>query len=230
MGGFGGRPLRREQGVRSCFRSRRLVGECLGVRRFVRSLVLVAFASVASLVYCRAVVRKNGTVAAASFVCLFVMLIVVIGLFIAGLTARLRGWLIRSAVHGMADNDDGHGDDAFGCVFWTTSRRACVCVAAHVGRLWRTSAWARAGRAFVFQILPLGWRVFGCWTVRPEPRVGGVRVGGVRVAVGRVGADGRGWVGEWAGCNAVRPWCNVVLLFARMRRRWRRLWFVCLLV
>ena len=36
------------------------------------------------------------------------------------------------------------------------------------------------------EILPLGWRVFGCWTVRPEPRVGGVRIGGVRVVAGRV--------------------------------------------
>ena len=112
--------------------------------------MLVAFPSVASMVQCRVVVCKNETAAAASFVCLFVMLIVVIGLFIAGLTACLCGWLIRSALNGMVDNDDGNGDDAFGCMCWTTSRRACVCVAAHVGRLWRTSAWARAGRAFVF--------------------------------------------------------------------------------
>jgi hypothetical protein len=44
--------------------------------------VLVAFSSVASMVYCRVVVRKNGTAAAASFVCLLVMLIAAIGLFI----------------------------------------------------------------------------------------------------------------------------------------------------
>jgi hypothetical protein len=112
--------------------------------------VSVALPSVASMVQCRVVVCKNETAAAASFVCLFVMLIAVIGLFIAGLTACLCGWLIRSALHGMADNDDGRGDDAFGCVRRTTSRRACVCVAAHVGRLWRTSAWARTDCAFVF--------------------------------------------------------------------------------
>ncbi len=41
------------------------------------------------------------------------------------------------------------------------------------------------------------WRVFGCRTVCPDPRVGGVRVGGVRGVAGRVG------VGGWTGGNAV---------------------------
>jgi hypothetical protein len=45
------------------------------------------------------------------FVCLFVMLFVVTGLFIS-VWAACVGWLIRSARHGTADNDDGHGDDA----------------------------------------------------------------------------------------------------------------------
>jgi hypothetical protein len=42
-----------------------------------------------SMVLCRVVVRKNETASAAFFVCLLVMLIVAIGLFIAGLTACL---------------------------------------------------------------------------------------------------------------------------------------------
>jgi hypothetical protein len=42
----------------------------------------------------------------------FVFLFVVIELFMAALVACLCGWLIRSARHGTADNDDGHGDDA----------------------------------------------------------------------------------------------------------------------
>jgi hypothetical protein len=46
-------------------------------------------------------------------------------------------------------------------------------------------------------MLPLGWRVFGRWTVCPKPRVGGVRVGGVHVVAGRVGAGG--WVGGQVG-------------------------------
>jgi hypothetical protein len=37
---------------------------------------------------------------------------VVIDLFIAAMAACLCGWLIRSARHGTADNDDGHGHDA----------------------------------------------------------------------------------------------------------------------
>ncbi len=54
---------------------------------------------------------------------LFVMLFVVIDLFIAALVACLCGWLIGSARHGTADNDDGHGDDAtrlrvFGGACW----------------------------------------------------------------------------------------------------------------
>jgi hypothetical protein len=40
------------------------------------------------------------------------MLFEVIDLFVAALAACLRVWLIRSARHGLADNDDGHGDDA----------------------------------------------------------------------------------------------------------------------
>ncbi len=51
------------------------------------------------------------------------MLFVVIDLFIAALAACLCGWLIRSARHGTADNNDGHGDDAtrlrvFGGACW----------------------------------------------------------------------------------------------------------------
>jgi hypothetical protein len=54
---------------------------------------------------------------------LFVVLFVVIDSFIAALVACLCGWLIRSARHGTADNDDGHGDDAtrlrvFGGACW----------------------------------------------------------------------------------------------------------------
>jgi hypothetical protein len=48
LGGFGGRPLGRAQDVRSCLTSCHLVGWCLGVGRFTRSLVLLASASVAS--------------------------------------------------------------------------------------------------------------------------------------------------------------------------------------
>jgi hypothetical protein len=44
--------------------------------------------------------------------CLFVVLFVVIDLFVAALATCLCGWLIRSARHGTADNDDGPGDDA----------------------------------------------------------------------------------------------------------------------
>jgi hypothetical protein len=40
------------------------------------------------------------------------MLFVVLDLFNAALAACLCGWRIRSALHGTADNDDGHGDDA----------------------------------------------------------------------------------------------------------------------
>ncbi len=124
---------------------------------------------------------KIATAAAAALVCLFVMMFVVIVLFIAALAACLCGLLFRSAWHGTADNDDGHGDDAtrlrvFGGACWAAlanarlgSRSACVGV----------------------QILPLCRRMFGCWTVRPEARVGGVRVGGGRVVAGRVGAGGR---------------------------------------
>ncbi len=42
----------------------------------------------------------------------FVVLFVVIDSFIGALAAGLCGWLIRSARHGTAVNDDGHGDDA----------------------------------------------------------------------------------------------------------------------
>ncbi len=43
---------------------------------------------------------------------MFGMCLVVIHLFIAALAACLCGWLIGSARHGTADNDDGHADDA----------------------------------------------------------------------------------------------------------------------
>jgi hypothetical protein len=92
---------------------------------------------------------------------LFVMLFVVIDLFIAAFTACLCGWLIRSARHGTADNDDGHGDDA-----------TCFCVFG--GVCWAALADVRLGarrRCVHVYISPLGWRVFGCWTVCPEPRV-----------------------------------------------------------
>jgi hypothetical protein len=64
------------------------------------------------------------------------MLFVVIDLFIAALAACLCGWLI----HGTADNDNGHGDDAtrlrvFGGACWAAlanvrlgPRSQCVCV------------------------------------------------------------------------------------------------------
>ncbi len=128
------------------------------------------------------------------------MLFVVIDLFIVALAACLCCWLIRSARHGTADNDDGHGDDAtrlrvFGGACWAAladvrlgTRRACVRVS----------------------ILPLGWRVFGCWTVRLEPRVGGVRVGGVRFG----GTGGRGWVCGWAGGIAVCSRYFVIVVVA----------------
>jgi hypothetical protein len=55
-----------------------------------------------------------------SFVC---YLFVVFDSFIVALAACLCGWLIRSARHATADNDDGHGDDAtrlrvFGGACW----------------------------------------------------------------------------------------------------------------
>ncbi len=69
---------------------------------------------------------------------MFVMLFVVIEYFIAALAVCLCGWLIRSARHRTADNDDGHGDDAthlrvFAGAGWATladvrlgARRRCV--------------------------------------------------------------------------------------------------------
>jgi hypothetical protein len=75
---------------------------------------------------------------AARGACLFVILFVVIEFFIAALAAFLCGWLIRSARHGTADNDDGHGDNAtrlrvFGGTCWAAladvrlgARRRCV--------------------------------------------------------------------------------------------------------
>ncbi len=52
---------------------------------------------------------KIATAAAAALVFL---LFVVIDLFMAALAARSCGWLIRSARHGTADNDDVNGDNA----------------------------------------------------------------------------------------------------------------------
>jgi hypothetical protein len=120
--------------------------------------------------------------------CLFVVLFVVMELFIAVLAACLCGWLICSARHGTADNGDGHGDDA---------THLCV-LAACVGRLWWTSAWARADRAFVFRSCRL---VGGCLGV------GRVAWSVVLVASAWVASaflrDGRarvgGWVGRWVG-------------------------------
>jgi hypothetical protein len=118
---------------------------------------------------------------------LFIVVLFVV-IVIAALAACLCGWLIRSARDGTADNDDGHGDDAtrlrvFGGVRWAALADV------------RLVARSKCVRVY---ILPLGWQVVGCWTVCPEPRVGGVRVGGVRVVAGRVGAGGVGrWVGRW---------------------------------
>ena len=127
--------------------------------------------------------------AAAALGCLFVMLFVVIDLFIFALAACLCGWRIRSAWRGTADNDDGHGDDA---------TRLCVCLAARVGRLWRTSAWARAERAFVFRSCRLaGGCLGGGRFARSLVLVVSASVASALLRDGwaRVG----GWVGRWVG-------------------------------
>jgi hypothetical protein len=127
--------------------------------------------------------------------CFVVLLFVAIGLFIAALAACLCGWLIRSARHGTADNDDGHGDDA-------------TCLRVFGGACWAALADVRLGarrRCDRVYILPRGWRVFGCWTVFPEPRVSGVRVVGARVVAGRVGAGG--WVGGQVAMQCVVLCC-----------------------
>jgi hypothetical protein len=118
---------------------------------------------------------KLATAAALALVCLFVVLFVVINFFIAAWAACLCGRLIRSARHGTADNDDGHGGDL------TRLRVICgACRAALADvRLGARSACVRV------YISPLGWRMFGCLTVCSEPFVGGVRV-----VAGRVGAGG----------------------------------------
>ncbi len=116
---------------------------------------------------------------------MYVMLFVVIDFSIAALAVCLCGWLIRSARHGTADNDDGHGDDAtrlrvFGGACWSAlaadvrfgARSACVRV--------QTSCWWR----------PRWWRPLCC------------------------GTGGRGWVGGWAGANAVCSRHFVVVLVA----------------
>jgi hypothetical protein len=157
-----------------CAAVRRQGWACTFACMFVRTLLA------ASDVWGRVIVRKDcdgGRGGACLFVCVF--LFVAIDLFIAALAACLCGWLIRSPRHCTADNDDGHGDDA-------TRLRvfggACSAALADV-RLDARSACVRV------QILPLGWRVFGCLTFGPEPRVVGVGVGvgGVRVVAGRVG-------------------------------------------
>ncbi len=68
-------------------------------------------------------VKIATAVAAAALVCLFVVVFMWIELLIAALAACLCGWLIGSARHGTADNDNGHGDDAsrrrvFGGASW----------------------------------------------------------------------------------------------------------------
>jgi hypothetical protein len=123
---------------------------------------------------------------------LFVRLFVVIYSFIAALTACLCGRLVRSSRHGTSDNDDGHCDDE--------TRLPVFGGAYGAGRLWRTSAWGRAGRAFVFR----SGRFAGvCLSVGRFARslvlVASASVASalLRDGLARVGA----WVGSWQ-CRA----------------------------
>jgi hypothetical protein len=116
---------------------------------------------------------------------LFVMLLLVIDSFVAALAACLCVWLIGSARHGTTAT--------------AMTRHACVCLAARVGRLWRTSAWARADGAFVFRSCRL---VGGCLGFGRFARsLVSVASALLRDGWARVG----GWVGRWvgAGGNAV---------------------------
>jgi hypothetical protein len=82
----------------------------------------------------------------------------------------------------------------------TTDPPACV-LAARVGRLWRTSAWARAGRAFVFRSCRL---IGGCSAVgRVARSLALVASASVASANGWARLGEGGWVGWWAGGNAV---------------------------
>jgi hypothetical protein len=102
--------------------------------------VYVSTLLAASDVWGRVVVRYDchGGGGCCLFVCLFVTLFVATNSFIAALAACLCGWLIVSARHGTADNDDVRGDDAtrlrvFGGTCWVAladvrlgARRPCV--------------------------------------------------------------------------------------------------------
>jgi hypothetical protein len=135
------------------------------------------------------------TLLAASEVWGRLQLFVVIDLFIAALGSCLCGWLICSARHGTTDND-------------ATRLRVFggVCLAACVGRLRRTSAWARAVCAFVFRSCRL---VGGCLGVERVVRslvlLASASVVSALLRRGwpRVGMWVGRWVGGWAGGNAV---------------------------
>ncbi len=144
------------------------------------------------------------TAAAAALVCLFVVLFVVTDVFIAVFAACLcLADPLGAARHGGQRRPRRRRDPP-ACVW----RRV---LGGFGGRLL-----GRAQNVRSCLDLALGWRVFGCWTVCPEPRVGGVRVGGIRVVAGRVGAGGwvGGWVGGLAGGNAVCSGCFVVVVVA----------------
>jgi hypothetical protein len=128
------------------------------------------------------------------------MLFVVMDLFIAALAACLCGWLIRSARHGTADNDDGHGDDATRLrVFGGACRAALTDV--------RLGARSRCVRV---QILLMGG---GCLGVGRSARslvlVTSASVASTLLRDGwaRVG----GWVG-WCQCSVCRYFVAVGVL------------------
>jgi hypothetical protein len=157
------------------------------------------------------------------------MLIVVIGLFIAGLTACLCGRLIRSALHGMADNDDGHGDDATHLrVLDYVATRLRVC--GGICRTPLTDVRLGASRACVRALDLAAWLAgvgvldgspgASCWwrSRRWRPRC--------------CGTGGRGWA--WVGRCAGRWQCSVSIVLCRVVVRKNETAaaasFVCLLV
>jgi hypothetical protein len=125
-----------------------------------------------------------GVVLATAAAAALVLLFVVNDLFIAALAACLCGWLIRSARHGTADNDDGRGDDATlmpACVWRRVLGglggrplgraqlvRSCLDLAA-----WLAGVWVLDGCL----------RVFGgaCWAALVDVRLVDVRMPCVRV-------------------------------------------------